>query len=268
MSSTIVIQPPPKSTYGAVEIKAFIKRNTYKAFIITLAILVLLFLITFIYGILKANTNGVFMKPPVSRLSVLTTASTMDEQSQENQETAPPPPPMDVASGPAARAGTPVAVPDAEITADMKEFADMDLLDKASSEGGDGMEIPDEDLRIPGGDDIQVTEVSDVQTEEIPDPTEFIAVEVQPYTDINELQRSIQYPEMARRNNIEGKVTIRVFVDKNGNPKKPEVIKSDNKLLNDAAIKAVMNAKFQAAIQNKQPVGCWLTIPIKFSLSQ
>ncbi len=268
MSSTIAVQPPPKPNYGAVEIKEFIKKNTYRAFVYTMIALLLIFLLSLLYSVLKGNENSKFMMPPVSRLSVLTTGATMDEQQQQQEDVAPPPPPVDVNVGPAARAGTPVAVPDAEIAADLKEFADMDLLDKATAEGGDGDMIPDEDLRIPGGDDIEVAKLEDVKTEEIPAPDVFIAVEVPPSTDMSALQRSIEYPEMARRAGIEGKVIIRVWIDKNGQPKKPEVLKSDSQLLNDAALKAVMKAVFSPAIQNKQPVGCWMTIPIKFSLTQ
>lgn len=268
MSSTIAVQPPPKPGYGAVEIKEFIKKNTYRAFIYTMIALLLIFLFSLLYSVLKGNENSQFMMPPVSRLTILTSATTMDEQQQQQEDVAPPPPPMDINVGPAARAGTPVAVPDAEIAQDLKEFADMDLLDKATAEGGDGDMIPDEDLRIPGGDDIEVTKLEDVKTDEIPSPDVFIPTEIQPTTDMAALQKSIDYPEMARRAGIEGKVVIRVWIDKNGQPKKPEILKSDSKLLNDAALKAVMNAPFSPAIQNKQPVGCWMTIPIKFSLSQ
>jgi periplasmic protein TonB len=268
MSTTIAVQPPPKPSYGAVELKEFIVKNTYRAFIYTMIGLLLIFLISILYSVLKGNDNAQFMMPPVSRLSILTSATSMDEQQQQQEDLAPPPPPVDVNVGPAARAGTPVAVPDAEIAADLKEFADMDLLDKATSEGGDGDVIPDEDLRIPGGDDIDVAKLEDVKTEDIPAPDVFIAVEVPPTTDLVALQKSIEYPEMARRAGIEGKVIVRVWIDKKGEPKKPEVLKSDSKLLNDAALKAVMKAVYSPAVQNKQPVGCWMTIPIKFTLTQ
>mgnify|MGYP000848184165 CR=1 FL=1 len=89
--------------------------------------LLLIFLLSLLYSVLKGNENSKFMMPPVSRLSVLTTGATMDEQQQQQEDVAPPPPPVDVNVGPAARAGTPVAVPDAEIAADLKEFAVMQL---------------------------------------------------------------------------------------------------------------------------------------------
>ncbi|MBL7993460.1 MAG: energy transducer TonB, partial [Candidatus Kapabacteria bacterium] len=41
---------------------------------------------------------------------------------------------------------------------------------------------------------------------------------------------------------------------------------TDSDLLNDAAIKAVMSSVFTPAIQNNQPIDCWVSIPIVFRL--
>jgi TonB family protein len=100
----------------------------------------------------------------------------------------------------------------------------------------------------------------------IPEPEKFIAVEVPPSCDLKQLQTSIVYPERARMANIEGKVIIRIWIDKNGKVKSPQVIYSDSILFNDSALKSVLSCSFTAAIQEGKPVGCWMTIPIKYTL--
>ena len=97
-------------------------------------------------------------------------------------------------------------------------------------------------------------------------PDDFIAVELEPYIDLSELQRKVAYPEMARRAGIEGKVIIRVLVGKDGKPLKSIIELSENELLNESAVKAVMSSIFTPAGQNGNPVALWVSIPINFRL--
>jgi|GEM_PF-417920 len=170
----------------------------------------------------------------------------------------PPPPPPTDNHGPAARAGTPVPVPDALVAPDVKDFANIDQISRASSKGGDGT-----DTGILGlaNDDIKI-EVRD--DEETPDMYEFVPVEKEPYLDIKELQSRVEYPDIARRANIQGKVLVRVLVGKNGIPIKCSVQSSDSDLLDPAATKAIMKSVFTPALQNSQPVTCWVSIPVIF----
>jgi protein TonB len=80
------------------------------------------------------------------------------------------------------------------------------------------------------------------------------------------LQKSIEYPEMARKAGIEGQVIVRVLVGKDGKPKKAVVQYTDSKMLDKAAVKAVMKQVFTPAIQNGRAITCWVSIPIKFKL--
>jgi outer membrane biosynthesis protein TonB len=41
-------------------------------------------------------------------------------------------------------------------------------------------------------------------------PDEFIAVDEEPQIDMDALQRAVQYPELARRLQVEGKVLLKV----------------------------------------------------------
>jgi protein TonB len=102
--------------------------------------------------------------------------------------------------------------------------------------------------------------------EEEPAIDELIAVEKEPQVDIVALQKSIEYPEMARKAGIEGQVIVRVLVGKDGKPKKAVVQYTDSKMLDKAAVKAVMKQVFTPAIQNGRAITCWVSIPIKFKL--
>jgi protein TonB len=239
----------PELHYGAQELKAYIPRATQRGFIA--ALLILLILLGGYSIFLVASSAGLKKGPPINKMK-LTNIPPPPTQT----EAAPPPPPT-TAPGPAARAGTPVPVPDALIAPDVKDFANVDEISRASTTGGDG------------NDQGFLGLASDVDTEvreDEPNAYDFVPVEKEPYIDIKDLQRKVVYPDLAKRAGIEGKVNIRVLVGKNGVPKKHIVESTDSDLLNDAAIKAVMSSVFTPAIQNNQPIDCWVSIPIVFRL--
>ncbi len=259
MTENLVIKLPERPQYGAFELKQYISKATIRGFIITLAFFSLIMLLYFLGGAIAEKAQK---KPLIAPLNKVRLENIIPPSDAEEL---PPPPPTQtiVNAGPAARAGTPVPVPDAQISADLQEFADVDVISRASAEGGTGVDL--------GGfaSNIDFDEKKDVNVqvkEKEPDPDEFIPVEKEPYIDLAELQKKIVYPEIARRAGIEGKVLIRVLVDKNGKPKKYRIEYSDNEMLNKAAVKAVMSSVFAPAIQNKRPVQCWVTIPVVFRL--
>ncbi len=55
------------------------------------------------------------------------------------------------------------------------------------------------------------------------------------------------YPEEARRNGVEGKVLLLIYIDEQGNIKKAEIQKSPSSLLSDSALKALSSVKFRPA---------------------
>ncbi len=74
------------------------------------------------------------------------------------------------------------------------------------------------------------------------------------------------YPPDAIRLGIGGKVTVVAFIDKFGYVKDADIKDSDNVILNDAAIQAVKNTKWEPARQRDKKVGVTVSIPIHFSL--
>lgn len=264
MTTAEATLPGVPSKYGAQELKKTISDNTIRAWIMVTAALLLLLLFRWVYE--TVLRDWLFKEPDV--VEVVVTRAMLDVLApppSNTNEPPPPPPPTNTmmgASGPATRAGTPVAVPDALIAPDAKDFANIDELARASAKGGDGEDQGGfmDGAFDGGGQGLKV------EKEEIPDPDDFVAYEVEPEIDYSGLQRSIIYPDMAKRNNIEGTVTVRVLVGKDGRPMKVQVLDGVNKLLDNEAIRAVQAATFTPAKQNGVPVAAWMAIPVVFKL--
>lgn len=246
-----------RSDYGAIELKNWIRVYTWRAFYISLAIFLISFGGLFLNNKINEAKKIMKLAPPVK-------VTLTDILNNQEMEAAPPPPPTTVVNtGPAARAGTPVPVPDADIAPDVQEFANMDIMSRASAAGGDGIDVGGfaSNIDFNGGKKIDVQ-----KAEAEPDPEEFFAGQ-EPTFDIVTLTKSLEYPAIARQAGIEGTVVIRALISKTGAVTKTLIISSDNVMLEANAVKAVKNFKdFQPAIQNKQAVQCWVTIPIVFRL--
>jgi TonB family protein len=96
-----------------------------------------------------------------------------------------------------------------------------------------------------------------------PDINDFILVEKFP-----EMIESAnpQYPEIAKRAGITGKVFVKVLIGKEGTPKKAIVVKSDSELFNQSAVEAAMKSKFTPAINKGEAIAVWIVLPYKFNL--
>lgn len=91
-------------------------------------------------------------------------------------------------------------------------------------------------------------------------------VERQPMQlNLNSVKASMVYPPIARETNTEGKVTVKVLVDKNGNVVKVGSV-SGPEVFHDEVTSKVSALKFNPAMQNGEPVNCWVTVPFSFTL--
>lgn len=97
------------------------------------------------------------------------------------------------------------------------------------------------------------------------DPDIDAKIEVEKLPDMVEVGKPA-YPEEAKKNKITGKTFVKVLVDKEGNPKKAVVIKSQNELFNQPAVDAAMKSKFTPAIQGGKPIAVWIVLPYRFAL--
>lgn len=251
--------PVPKLTrrdYGAFELRNFINIATQRGFIVTMSLILLLLLIQFAY---KKATTRTFLRPP--KIQKITLAD-LPPPETEAPDTPPPPPPPDVVfTGAEARAGTPVAIPDAEMTPDMRDFANVDDLAVSSSSN-------DAVVDMGQFNKVDVNQPIEVVKEEEPDPDEFIAADKEPDGDFirKEILRNAVYPAVAQRANMEGTVTLQVLIGKDGRIKKTKILNSTNEIFEKAAQEAALKVVATPALQGNKPIEYWMTIPVRFSL--
>jgi protein TonB len=103
-------------------------------------------------------------------------------------------------------------------------------------------------------------------TRTYPDPDEFVAVDVEPKFDSEELYRNLKYPEIARKNNIEGLVVMQVLIDEEGNVVKYMILQTVDQILNEAAKRAVLATAFSPARLQGKPIATWIAIPVSFRM--
>ncbi|MDX1591999.1 MAG: TonB family protein [Balneolaceae bacterium] len=97
----------------------------------------------------------------------------------------------------------------------------------------------------------------------------FVVVEEMPELigGMAELHSKIQYPEMALRAGIEGRVYIQFIVNEEGNVEDAEVIRGIGGGADEEALRVVRNAKFTPGMQRGRPVRVKFSLPIAFTLS-
>ena len=233
--------------YGVLELRKIYPKNVVRALII--ATLVHLAAISSYYVIqwLKTDEEPIYSARVVMKYSDLGPPPSLSSSAAA--------PSVSVA-GPSAKptVGTPVPVPDAEISpeATIATQTEMAAQVGAAVEGaGAGT----------GGAVIE----NDVKIEDDGPPPDFVPVEKQPVPIKNPAPA---YPEIARRAGVEGTVWVKIWVDKEGKAKKAQVIKSDAELFNQNAIDAALQWTFTPAVMNNGPVAVWVSIPFKFKLNQ
>jgi protein TonB len=163
----------------------------------------------------------------------------MEEIQQTEQIEKPPPPP---------RPPVPVEVPNDEILED--DVLDLDVF-------------------------LDIEEVADLPpppppaaVEEEPEPEIFMLVEEMPdlIGGLAGLQKRIRYPEIAKKAGVEGKVFLQFVVDENGNVVDPIVTRGIGAGCDEAALKAILTAKFTPGKQRGKAVKVKMSLPVTFRL--
>jgi protein TonB len=73
------------------------------------------------------------------------------------------------------------------------------------------------------------------------------------------------YPDIARQAGVEGTVTLRALVGKDGKVLEIFVVEGIE-MLDKAAMEAARAAVFKPALQQHKPVAVWVLIPMQFTL--
>lgn len=159
----------------------------------------------------------------------------MEEITQTEQEEEPPPPP---------RPQVPVEVPNDEI-------------------------IEDQDINLDADVDMnQKLEMPDPPAEEEKEEDFFVAVENMPELEggMAALQKKVNYPEMARKAGIEGKVIVQFVVNEQGKVENPKVIRGIGGGADQEALRVIKQAEFEPGRQRGEPVPVQMSLPITFQL--
>ena len=158
----------------------------------------------------------------------------MEEVTQTKQEEKPPPPP---------RPQVPVEVPNDEIIEDQDINIDAEI----------NMNEP-----LPEPEEPQEEEEEDF----------FVAVENMPELKggLGALQQKINYPDMARKAGIEGRVIIQFIVNEQGQVEDPRVIRGIGGGCDKEALRVVKQAEFEPGRQRGNPVRVQYSLPITFKL--
>ena len=162
----------------------------------------------------------------------------MEEVIQTKQIERPPPPP---------RPPVPVEVPNDEIIED--EVLDLDAeLDL------------DQPIDVPP----PPPPAEEKEEEEV-----FIIVEKEPKLigGLGGLQSKINYPDIARKAGVEGRVIIQLIVNSEGEVENPRVVRGIGGGCDEEALRVIRTAKFTPGQQRGKPVNVRYTIPIVFQLS-
>lgn len=104
-----------------------------------------------------------------------------------------------------------------------------------------------------------------VVDEYIPHPDSFVAFSEAP---VKVYFPEVRYPEIARKAGVEGKVWVRVLIDKSGNVLDAKVQQSSgtNAGFEEEAIAAALQSKWRPAMQNNQPIAIWISYEVRFKL--
>ena len=90
----------------------------------------------------------------------------------------------------------------------------------------------------------------------------------EPVGGMQAIMKKLVYPEYARKNNIQGTVEIKAFIDRYGEVTNAEVVKGIGYGCDESAKIAVFYAKFRPGIIKGKPVKVQMILPIEFRLNK
>jgi len=146
--------------------------------------------------------------------------------------------------------GIPVPVPDAEVSPE-QTFATQQEMNAAAESAGEGT----------GTGEVAIEK--DINIEEDGPPPDFVPFEKAP-----QIVKRVQpvYPEIARKAGLEGTVWVKIWVGKEGKPRKVVIQKSASDIFDQSAIDAAKQFVFTPAMMQNGPVDVWVSIPFHFRL--
>ena len=182
----------------------------------------------------------------------------MENLDQPNETVAPPPPPPP---------------PPADVAQQAKYIPPV-VVDSVKPEDNVQLMTADEAQEVKDEEVVEMAvEVKEEVQEEDPEATVFVVVEEMPaYPGGNEallkyIGEHTQYPEIAKENNIQGRVIVRFCVTSKGGVSQVSILKGVDPELDAEAIRVVTALPtFKPGKQGGKPVPVWFMVPITFTL--
>jgi len=183
----------------------------------------------------------------------------MENLDQPNETVAPPPPPPPPPSDVVQQAKyVPPVVVDS-----VKPEENVQLMTADEAQ----IEVQDEEV-------VEIVEeVKEEVQEEDPEATPFVVVEEMPMYPggdaelLKYIAEHTQYPEIAKENNIQGRVIVRFCVTSKGGVSQVSILKGVDPELDAEAIRVVNTLPaFKPGKQGGKPVPVWYMVPITFTL--
>jgi len=243
MATAVAAGAPNRSIdYGAVELKAVYFKYRWWGLGIAIAIHAAIISSYYVTGLLQGE------EPPMVMVHLVKYSDLGPPPSIAAANT---PPPISV-SAPTAKpsVGAPVPVPDAEVSADQTLATQTEMSQQVAPIGD-----------ATGAGEVAVQQ--DIKIDDDTPPADFVAVEKEPVV-VKKVEP--KYPELAMRAGLEGKVWVKIWVDKEGKAKQVLIMKSDAEIFNEPAIEAAKQFVFTPAYMNNGPVSVWVSVPFKFRL--
>ena len=177
---------------------------------------------------------------------------------QPQQEAPPPPPPPP---------------PPAETAAPLRYVAPV-VVDSIKPEDIKQIMTADQAQVTVKNEDVQVVEQVQEEVKEEEAPTQvFVVVEEMPTFPGGDpemmkfIYANITYPEIAKENNLQGRVTLRFCVTYKGTIDQVSIIKSVDPSLDNEAVRVIkMLPAWKPGKQGGKPVNVWYSVPVIFQL--
>lgn len=242
--AAVAVAQKGSGLYGSFELKQVYQKYWAIGFGIAVAIHFTLIGSYYLAELLQAE------EPPTVSVRILKYSDLGPPPSIASQNT---PPPISV-SAPSAKptVGAPVPVPDAEVTNEATIATQQEMSQSVAP------------VNEAAGSDASVQVQQDLKIEDDAPPADFVPVEKEPVV-VKKIEP--KYPELAMRAGLEGRVWVKIWVDKEGKPKQVVVLKSDAEIFNEPAVEAAKQFLFTPAYMNNGPVSVWVSVPFKFKLA-
>jgi TonB family protein len=242
MTSCPSLRPGARTPYGAFDLQRLASRYLLIALGISVAIHAAILCLYFLVAGFVHTPPQVFLGPRGPRTIDIAVPSV----------TWPLIPPARVAGpqAPARKLGLPVPVPAPEASPS-NEFPTQTELSREGSPAGEG------ETGEPGQ-----TTTNVIDPEDTPPPA-FVPVEKLPVI----IHSAVPvYPATAARAELEGRVIVNVWVDRQGKPRQVLIFSSTNDMFNESALEAARKYSFVPAYMNAGPVPVWVRLAFNFKL--